>query len=40
MYLVRFLKTFLVKIFLQTNQKIETTKVRFHLKTITSFWIK
>ena len=37
MCLVGFLKTFSVKIFSQTNQKMETIKSRFQLKIGTSF---
>ena len=40
MCLVEFLKIFLVKIFSQTNQKLETIKSHFQLKPGTSFWIK
>jgi len=37
--LVEFLKTFLVKIFSQTNQKLKIIKSRFQLKLGTSFCV-
>ena len=40
MCFVGFFKTFSVKIFSQTNQKLKTIQSHFQLKLETSFWVE
>jgi len=40
MCMIEFFKIFLVKIFSQTDQKLETIKSHFQLKSEILFWVK